>query len=66
MTVTLTHLELAATVAAAVALAATDAAALSRLAVTVVAKRLGVKPRDIYRFDAATSGDAEPEGGRND
>jgi hypothetical protein len=66
MTVTLTYAELAATIAAAVALAATDAAALSRLAVTVVAKRLGVKPREIYRFDAATSGEESPDDGRND
>lgn len=66
MTVTLTYAELAATIAAAVALAATDAAALSRLAITVVAKRLGVKPRDIYRFDAATSGEADSDTRRND
>lgn len=59
MTVTLSYVELAATVGAAVALAATDASALSRLAITYVAKRLGVEPGEIYRYDSATSGDPD-------
>jgi hypothetical protein len=59
MTVTLSYVELAATVGAAVALAATDASALSRLGITYVAKRLGVEPGEIYRYDSATSGDPD-------
>lgn len=56
--VSLTLTELALVVFAAVALAATDAAAISRLAITVVAKRLGVKPGEIYRYnEAAGDGD---------
>jgi hypothetical protein len=56
MPLTLTTTELAAVVFVAVALAATDAAALSRLFVAVLAKKLGVKPSEIMRYDNATDG----------
>lgn len=59
MSVTLTTGELAAVVFAAVALAATDAAAISRLAVAFAAKKLGVKPGEVVRYDQATDGDDE-------
>jgi hypothetical protein len=57
MTVELTLSELAGIVFVAVALAATDAAALSRLFVCVLAKKLGVEPADIMDYADATSGD---------
>lgn len=56
MTVTLTLLELAAIVGAAVALATTDAAAVSRLGVAFVAKKLGIKPQEVMKYDRATDG----------
>lgn len=59
MTLELSLTELAVIVGTAVALAATDAAALSRLAVTVVSKKLGVEPNEIYAFSAATA-DRDP------
>jgi len=57
MTVELTLTELAAIVFAAVALAATDAAALSRLFICVLAKKLGVEPSEIMAYADATDGD---------
>lgn len=59
MAIELTLTELAAIVGVAVALSSTDAAALSRLAVTFVSKRLGIEPSEIYAVSAATS-DREP------
>ena len=56
-TVTLSLLELAGVVGAAVGLAATDAAALSDLFVAYASKKLGVSPGDIRAYDAATDGD---------
>ena len=44
----------------AVGLAATDAAALSRLGLTVVSKRMGVEPSEIYAFSAAAD-DRDPD-----
>ncbi|AHG00907.1 hypothetical protein HALLA_12035 [Halostagnicola larsenii XH-48] len=61
--IALSFVELAGIIGAAVALAATDAAALSRLAITVLAKKLGVKPMEIYQFSAATSDQESPEDG---
>lgn len=57
MTVTLTLLELAGIVAGAVGLAATDAAALSRLAIAYTAKKLGVEPQEVTSYDRATDGE---------
>lgn len=57
MPIELTTSELATIVFVAVALAATDAAALSRLFVAVLAKKLGIKPSEIMRYDSATDGD---------
>ncbi|UBF23483.1 hypothetical protein HRTV-28_gp45 [Halorubrum tailed virus 28] len=54
--------QLAAIVAGAVVLAATDAAALSRLGLAWLSKKMGVKPDDIRKTDAAVDGD----GGQND
>jgi len=59
MTVTLTLLELGAVVGGAVALAATDAAAISRLGVAFLAKKLGVKPGEVMKYDRATDGEQE-------
>lgn len=56
--VTLTVGELASVVIFAVALASTDPAAISRLAVAALAKRAGLKPREIEQFEAATDGDS--------
>lgn len=56
MTVTLTLLELGAVVGAAVALAVTDAAAISRLGVAFIAKKLGIEPQEVTRYDQATDG----------
>lgn len=53
----LTLAQLAAIVLVAVALASTDAAALSRLAVAWLSKKLGVKPGEISKYDSATDGD---------
>jgi len=63
VTVSLSLAELAAVVAVSVGLAATDAAAVSRLAVAYVAKKAGLKPAEIRGFDAATDGDEEGDGG---
>jgi hypothetical protein len=60
-TVALTLAELAAVVAVAVALATTDAAAVSRLGLAWVSKRAGVAPREITRYDRATDGDDDAE-----
>ena len=49
--------ELAASVFVAVALAATDASALSRLFVCVLAKRLGVELAEIMNYADATAGE---------
>jgi len=51
---TLTWPELGAVVMTAVALAATDAAALSRLLLAWLAQRLGVKPSEIMAYQRAT------------
>lgn len=63
--VTLTLTEIAAVVVFAVTLAATDAAALSRLCIAALSKRAGVSPTDIYQYEQATSGDdaGESDGG---
>lgn len=57
-TVTLTLLELAGIVMLGVALAATDAAAISRMGVAFAGKKLGVQPGDITKYDTATDGDS--------
>lgn len=57
MTVTLSLVELAGVVGGAVALATTDAAAVSRLAVAFIAKKLGVKPSEVTRYEEATDGE---------
>lgn len=57
---TLTWPEFGAVVMTAVALAATDAAALSRLLVAWLAKRLGVEPGEIMAYQSATE-DGEEE-----
>jgi len=54
MTVTLTLPELGGVVVVAVGLAATDAAALSDLAVAAVARRLGLEPGEVSRWSDAT------------
>jgi len=43
----------------AVVLASTDPAALSRLGMAWLSKKLGVKPSDITKVDNATDGDDE-------
>ncbi|MDR9381818.1 MAG: hypothetical protein RI560_09145 [Natronomonas sp.] len=48
--------QLATIVLVAVALASTDAAALSRLAIAWLSKKLGVKPGEITKYDSATDG----------
>jgi DNA-binding Xre family transcriptional regulator len=53
---TLTGVELLGVITFAVALAATDAAAISRLFVAALAKKLSVKPGEILRYDDATDG----------
>lgn len=58
---TLTLVELGAIVAFAVGLASTDAAAVSRLAVSFSAKKLGVSPGEIYAYDQATGGEEADE-----
>lgn len=57
--ITLSVAELAAVVLAAVALATTDASAVSRLAVAFIAKKLGIKPAEITRYQSATEDDSE-------
>lgn len=52
--VTLTYAELAGVVFTAVALAASNPAALSRIGVTVLATKAGLKPSEIREFTAAT------------
>jgi len=54
VSITLTFVELAALLAIAVGLAATDAAAISRLVIAFVAKRLGIKPGEVMRYNDAT------------
>jgi hypothetical protein len=51
--------QLAAIVFGAVVLASTNAAALSRLGMAWLSKKLGVKPREISQYDNATDGDTE-------
>jgi len=53
-TVTLTLFELAGVVFIAVGLAATDAAAISRLAVAYAAQKLGIEPQQITAYQRAT------------
>jgi len=59
MAVTMTLWELAAVVGAAVGLATTDAAAVSRLGVAFVAKKLGIKPAEVMKYDRATDGSGD-------
>lgn len=59
--VALTFGELAGVVFAAVALAASDPAALSQIGTTWLATKAGLEPSDIRAFDAATDGDVEQE-----
>jgi len=59
--VALSLAELGGVVAVAVALAATDAAAISRLGMAWVAKKAGLKPREIRATDAATDGEEASE-----
>lgn len=54
MSITLTVTELAGVVVVAVALAATDAAALSDLAVAWVARRAGLEPAQVSKWSKAT------------
>ncbi|WP_121822829.1 hypothetical protein [Halostella salina] len=54
--VTLALWEVGMIVAVSVGLAATDAAALSRLLLAALAKRYGVRPQEIRAVDAATDG----------
>jgi len=60
--VTLAISELVGIVVAAVALAASDPAALSRIGTTWLATKAGLEPGDIRAFDSATDGDVEQEG----
>jgi len=55
VTITLTFVELAALIAIAVGLAATDAAAISRLGIAFAAKKLGIKPNEVMRYNDATN-----------
>jgi hypothetical protein len=48
---------------AAVALAATDAAAISRIAVAFIASKLGVEPGEVTRYHAATREATDPNSG---
>jgi len=54
VTITLTFVELSALIAIAVGLAATDAAAISRLGIAFAAKKLGIKPNEIMQYNSAT------------
>jgi len=54
VSITLTFVELAGLLAIAVGLAATDAAAISRLGVAWVAKKAGIEPGEIMRYNNAT------------
>jgi len=54
VSITLTFVELAALIAIAVGLAATDAAAISRLGIAFAAQRLGIKPGEVMRYNEAT------------
>jgi len=54
VTITLTFVELAGLIAMAVGLAATDASAISRLAVAWTAKKAGIEPSQITRYNNAT------------
>jgi len=54
----LTFEQVAAVVIFAVVLASSDPAALSRIGETALAKRAGLKPREIRRFEAATEGES--------
>jgi len=54
VTITLTFVELAALIAIAVGLAATDAAAISRLGIAFAAKKMGIKPNEIMQYNSAT------------
>lgn len=51
--------ELLAVVLGAVALATTDAAALSKMLLAWISKKLGVKPADIESYQQATDGDSD-------
>jgi len=62
-TIELTLTQLLAVVGVAVGLAATDAAAISRIAIAYVAKKLGVSPGQIHQYDSATDGEATGDDG---
>ncbi len=51
-----TFAQLSAIVLVAVVLASTDPAALSRLGMAWLSKKLGVKPSEISKYDSATDG----------
>jgi hypothetical protein len=55
VSLTLTFVELAALIGIAVGLAATDAAAISRLAIAWVAKKAGIEPGEIMQYNNATN-----------
>lgn len=50
--------DLAPYVGVAVVLAVSDGAALSRLGIAWIAKKLGVEPREVTKYDRATDGDS--------
>ncbi len=62
MSVTLTMAELGAVVGLAVVLAVTDGAALSRIGIAFLAKKMGVSPSEVIATNAATGtrGEHEP------
>ncbi|GGM46331.1 hypothetical protein [Haloarcula argentinensis] len=55
----LTWVQLGALIWLCVTLAVTDGAALSRLGIAWLAKRLGLQPAEIVRFEAAADGGGE-------
>lgn len=61
MAIELTLGELVTLVGLAVVLAVTDGAALSRLGMAWLSKKMGMKPREISRYETATDGDSDTE-----
>ncbi len=59
VTIELTLYQLSAVVISAVVLAVTDGAAISRLGVAWTAKKVGLKPAEIMRYERATDGDGD-------
>jgi len=57
----LTLTELGAVIFGSVVLAVTDGAALSRMAISALGKRLGVSPREIRAYDKASDGEETDE-----